>query len=79
MPSKATEDTTMTNGMDPAKMSGEERVAEVSTLLSLAMMRLWLKRRRAVGQDASKERAILGEYSLGLDAESRPHVTAGKP
>ena len=39
------EDKTMTNGMNPSDMTGPERLAEVSTLLSLAMMRVWMKRR----------------------------------
>ena len=61
----------MTNGMDPGNMTGEERMAEVSMLLSLAMLRLWLRRR--------KERAISREYSLGLGEQSLPPVAAGKP
>lgn len=43
-PSNLTENMNMVNGADPGKMTGEERVAEASMLLSLAMMRLWLKR-----------------------------------
>ena len=39
------EDKIMTNGMNPSDMTGPERLAEVSTLLSLAMMRVWMKRR----------------------------------
>ena len=44
----------MVNGTDPGTMTGEERMAEASMLLSLAMMRLWLKRRgqaRSAGVD----------------------------
>jgi len=68
----------MTNGTDPSGMTAPERMAEVSMLLSLAMMRLWLKR-RAGARPAAPERAISREYSLGLGAESRPPVAAGKP
>ena len=42
------EDKIMTNGMNPSEMTGPERLAEVSTLLSLAMMRVWMKRRGRV-------------------------------
>ena len=69
----------MTNGTDPAGMTAPERVAEVSMLLSLAMMRLWIKRRAGTPRTAAPERAISREYSLGLGAESRPPVAAGKP
>ena len=81
MQSEITEDMTMTNGTDPSDMTGHERMAEVSMLLSLAMMRLWLKRRGAC-QATSPERAIsrvFSEDSLGLGAQSLPPVTAGKP
>jgi hypothetical protein len=74
-----TEDMTMTNGTDPSGMTGQERMAEVSMLLSLAMMRLWLKRRDGMRMAAAPERAISREYSLGLGAQSLPPVTAGKP
>ena len=77
--SDITEDMIMTNGTDPSGMTGQERMAEVSMLLSLAMMRLWLKRRAGTCHLASRERAISREYSLGLGAESLPPVTAGKP
>ena len=53
-PSNLTENTNMVNGTDPGTMTGEERMAEASMLLSLAMMRLWLKRRgqaRSAGVD----------------------------
>jgi len=73
-----TEDMTMTNGTDPAGMTGQERMAEVSMLLSLAMMRLWLKRRGGA-RPAAPERAISREYSLGLGEQSLPLGTAGKP
>lgn len=51
----------MTSGTDPGAMSGQERMAEVSMLLSLAMMRLWLKRRGGACQAASRERALSAE------------------
>jgi hypothetical protein len=76
--SDITEDINMTNGTDPAGMTGQERMAEVSMLLSLAMMRLWLKRRGA-GSAAAPERAISREYSLGLGEQSLPPVAAGEP
>ncbi len=75
------EDMNMTNGMDPDKMTGEERMAEVSMLLSLAMMRLWPKRRRACGS-TSPERDFsrdFGGNSLGCPVETLPPVAAGKP
>ncbi len=43
----AQKEVAVTNGTDPAWMTPEERLDEVGMLLSLAMMRLWLKRRRA--------------------------------
>jgi hypothetical protein len=61
----------MANGTDPDNLVPAERLDEVAALLAMAMLRVWLKRR--------KERAISREYSLGLDAESLPPVTAGKP
>ena len=73
-----TEDMNMTNGTDPSEMTGQERMAEVSMLLSLAMMRLWLKR-RAGARPAAPERAISREYSLGLGEQSLPLVAAGEP
>jgi hypothetical protein len=74
-----TEDMTMTNGTDPSGMTGQERMAEASMLLSLAMMRLWLKRRGGARRAAAPERAISREYSLGLGEQSLPPVAAGKP
>lgn len=64
---------------DPQKMSDTERLDELSVLLTTGLMRLWLKRRQ---QAHHQERAIsrsLDRDSLGLGAESRPTVTAGKP
>ena len=69
----------MTNGTDPSEMTGQERMAEVSMLLSLAMMRLWLKRRGVTRRAAAPERAISREYSLGLGKQPLPPVTAGEP
>ena len=72
----------MTHGMDPDKMTGPERLAETSMLLSLAMMRLWLRRRSCAHQGASQERAFSresGRDCLELSRETRLTVTAGKP
>jgi len=69
----------MTNGMDPRKMGPAERLDEVGMLLSLAMMRMWLKRRVRAGGAALPEREISSEYNLDSGAESRPLVAAGKP
>jgi hypothetical protein len=85
MPSDVTEDMNMTNGMDPGKMTGQERMDEVAMLLSLAMMRLWLKRRGSMCRVASQQRAFSGKISqasgnhLGCSVETLPTVTAGKP
>jgi hypothetical protein len=49
---------TMTNGTDPSGMTGQERLAEVSMLLSLAMMRMWLKHRRRVQSASLDERGF---------------------
>ena len=63
----------MTNGTEPQKMDPAERLDEVGMLLSLAMMRMWLRRKeRAVSRDNSK-------VSLELAPETRLSVTAGKP
>jgi hypothetical protein len=59
------EDVTMTNGMDPEKMAPAERLDEVATLLSLAMLRLRQKRRakaqsaRLDERDISRERVTI--------------------
>ena len=76
-----TEDMAM-NGTDPITMTAEERLAEVSMLLSLAMIRLWLKRRAGAGRHTSRERGFSRdsfEKALGCPAETLPLVTAGKP
>jgi len=63
----------MINGMEPEKMAPAERLDEVGMLLSLAMMRMWLRRKeRAVSRDNST-------LSLELASETRLSVTAGKP
>lgn len=72
----------MVNGTDPSTMTAEERLAEVSMLLSLAMMRLWLKRRAGAGRHTSGERRSSTdsfEKALGCPAETPPPVTAGRP
>ena len=77
-----TEDMNMTNGTDPAGMTAPERMAEVSMLLSLAMMRLWLKRRAGARRPAAGERAFSRdscEILLGCPVDTLPPVTAGKP
>lgn len=51
----------MTNGMDPDKMSNAERLGEVSMLLSMAMMRLWLKHRGQARSSRVDERAFSGK------------------
>jgi hypothetical protein len=79
MPSNVTEDMIMTNGMGPDKMTGPDRLDEVAMLLSLAMMRLWLKRRGGAHSAAAPERVISRGYSLGLGEQSLPLVTAGEP
>ena len=61
MPGNLTENTNMVNGTDPGTMTGEERMAEASMLLSLAMMRLWLKRRGLVRSANVDERGFSRE------------------
>ena len=76
------EETITINGTDPITMTAEERLAEVSMLLSMAMMRLWLKRRAGAARHAPGERAFSRdsrEILLGCPAETLPLVTAGKP
>ena len=72
----------MPNGMAPDKMTGPERLAETSMLLSLAMMRLWLRRRGGARQGAARERDFSresGRDCLDVSRETRLTVTAGKP
>lgn len=59
----------MSSGMDPDKMSGAERLDEAAMLLALAMMRLWLRRR--------KKREISKQNSLGKPPALRPPVAVG--
>ena len=76
------EETITINGTDPADMTCQERTAEVSMLLSLGMMRLWLKRRAGAPRHASGERAFSTDSHgnlLGCPVETLPPVTAGKP
>ncbi len=63
---------TMTNGTDPAEMTGQERLAEVSMLLSLAMMRLWLKRRARAGRVGSRGFSQVGQDCLELPRHTSP-------
>jgi hypothetical protein len=63
------EDIAMSSGMDPDKMSGAERLDEAAMLLALAMMRLWLRRR--------KKREISKQNSLGKPPALRPPVAVG--
>ena len=56
----------MNNGLDPEKMTGPERLEELSLLLAVAMLRISRKRR--------KER-ISKDNCLGFDPETRLHVT----
>ena len=70
----------MHNGMDPDSMSPAERLDEAATLLAAAMLRLWLKRRRA-RQAAADQGAFSGDSarnSLGCPAETRLPVTVGE-
>jgi len=64
----------MTNGIDPGCMTPAERLDEVGMLLSLAMMRLWLKRRVAPGpkRAVSSEFAQVGEDCLELTGRMSP-------
>ena len=81
MPTDVTEDMAMHNGTDPADMTCQERMAEVSALLALAMMRLWLNRRSGE-PGAASERGISRVFdrdSLGLGEQSLLPVAAGKP
>ena len=72
----------MSNGTDPSQMTPAQRMDEVGMLLSLAMMRLWLKRRAGARRHTSGKRAFSGDSGgnpLGCPAETRLPVTAGKP
>jgi len=64
----------MTNGMDPGRMTPAERADEVGMLLSLAMMRLWLKRRASAGSGVgvSRDFSQVGEDCLELPRRTIP-------
>jgi len=59
----------MSNGMGPDKMAPAERLAELSMLLGMPMLRLSLKRR--------KKREISKQNSLGKPPAPRPPVAVG--
>lgn len=61
----------MTNGTNPSEMTGQERLAEVSMLLSLAMMRMWLKRRGQARSSRLDERGFSREPGTITLAPSR--------
>jgi len=65
----------MTHGMDPGRMTPAERADEVGMLLSLAMMRLWLKRRARAGDRrvGSREFSQVGQDCLELPRRTSPH------
>ena len=72
----STERLIMTNGMDPSQMTPAERIDEVGMLLSLAMMRLWLKRRAGTGQRSfSRDSAKPARTGLELSLQSSPDGT----
>jgi len=63
----------MTNGIEPGHMTPAERLNEVGMLLSLAMMRLWMKRRLAAG----RQRTISRDFSqIGKDCLELPRRTS---
>ena len=64
----------MANGTDPQRMMPAERLDEVGMLLSLAMMRLWLKRRACTGHQrgVSREFSQIGKDFLELPCQTRP-------
>ena len=65
----------MTHGMDPGRMTPAERADEVGMLLSLAMMRLWLKRRARAGRPGSREFSQDEQDCLELPRETSPDGT----
>jgi hypothetical protein len=70
----------MTHGMDPARMTGPQRLDEMSMLLATAMMRLWLKG-RAARRGALPEKEVSGatvEDCLEPSSKTRLSVTAGE-
>ena len=64
----------MTNGIDPGHMTPAERLNEVGMLLSLAMMRLWMKRHFAPGRQRSVSRDFsqIGKDCLELPGRTSP-------
>ena len=62
----------MTHGMDPGQMTPTERADEVGMLLSLAVMRLWLKRRARAGRACSREFSQVGQDCLELPRHTSP-------
>ena len=62
----------MTHGMDPRRMTPAERADEVGMLLSLAMMRLWLKRRARTRRAGSREFSQVGQDCLELPRRTSP-------
>lgn len=66
----------MTHGMDPGRMTPPERMDEVGMLLSLAMMRLWRKRRQSVSGERGVSRDCLqaGQDCLELLHPMSPDV-----
>ena len=69
----------MTHGMDPSGMTGQERIAEVSGLLSLAMLRVWMKRRGCL---QSSQTSRLESHSSRVEPQSsrsRPQSSDARP
>jgi hypothetical protein len=64
----------MTHGMDPGCMAPAERMDEVGMLLSLAMMRLWRRRRGSalVQRDGSRNSSQEGRDCLELSRPMNP-------
>lgn len=62
----------MTHGMDPGRMTPAERADEVGMLMSLAMMRLWIKRRVRTGSAGSSEFSQIGQDCLELPRQTSP-------
>ena len=67
----------MTNGIDPGCMRPAERLDEVGMLLSLAMMRVWLKRCFVPGRQRAVSRDFLqaGQDCLELPDRTSPDGT----
>ena len=70
----------MTTGTDPNLMTPAARMGEVSMLLSMGMMRLWLKRHAALGPQRgfskdSRDSRQVAEDCLELPAAPGPDGT----